>query len=369
MKRAFLIAAAVLLIATHALAGPVTLTREYSYLAGDADSKLSSRSIALEQVKRLLLEELGTYLVSNTIVRNSQLSKDEIVTYTAGAVVTVILEEKWDGTTYYLKAKLTADPDNVAKSLAAIKNDQERKDELNQLRRQTTDSLQEIARLKMELAEAKKAPVAGANPAKSAELQRKYTERTGELAAKEFLEQGIMLRNEKKYGEAVAAYTKAIKLAPDWGRPFAGRGAAYLKLKNYSQGEQDLERAGAIDPNNMFALSFHGVSLMQQGRNRAGMGEIERAVAAEPGNYVTNLNMGWALLQQSHPRKAITFLTRAIELSQGKQGRPFFLRAKAFKQLGDHDKFRADMERAEALGEVPPAKNRPGRQQPQRIRQ
>jgi hypothetical protein len=38
-------------------------TKEYTYHAGDEDSKNSSRTIALREVKRLLLEELGTYLV------------------------------------------------------------------------------------------------------------------------------------------------------------------------------------------------------------------------------------------------------------------------------------------------------------------
>ena len=44
--------------------------RDYTYQASEADSKLSCRAIALEQVKRLLLEELGTYLESRTEVRD-----------------------------------------------------------------------------------------------------------------------------------------------------------------------------------------------------------------------------------------------------------------------------------------------------------
>ena len=69
--------------------------------------------IALEQVKRLLLEKLGTYLESETEVKNLQLTKDQIVILTAGIVRTEIIEERWDGKTYYLKAKITADPKDV----------------------------------------------------------------------------------------------------------------------------------------------------------------------------------------------------------------------------------------------------------------
>ena len=42
---------------------------EYTYQASEADSKILSRAIAFEQVKRLLLEKLGTYLESETEVK------------------------------------------------------------------------------------------------------------------------------------------------------------------------------------------------------------------------------------------------------------------------------------------------------------
>lgn len=68
-----------------------TFIKEYTYQASEVDSKVSSRSIALEQVKRLLLEELGTYLESHTEIVNFQLRKDQITALTAGVVQTHIL--------------------------------------------------------------------------------------------------------------------------------------------------------------------------------------------------------------------------------------------------------------------------------------
>lgn len=136
----------------HAFAAPVTVTREYSYQASEADSKLTSRTIALEQVKRMLLEELGTYLVSNTEVKDAALTKDEIITYTAGWVATVIINEHWDGKEYYLKAKITADSNDVAKAVAFMHEDHEKSSELKKLKKQSNDALQEVERLKKELA-------------------------------------------------------------------------------------------------------------------------------------------------------------------------------------------------------------------------
>jgi len=94
-----------------------TFTKGYTHYAGDEDSRNSSRVISLREVKRLLLEELGTYLESETEVKNFQLTKDQITTFTAGIVGTEVIEDKWDGKVYWLKAKITADPHDVIKSI------------------------------------------------------------------------------------------------------------------------------------------------------------------------------------------------------------------------------------------------------------
>ena len=57
-----------------------TFMKDYTYRAGDEDSRNSSRTIALKEVKKLLLEELGTYLESQTEVKNFQMTKDQITT-------------------------------------------------------------------------------------------------------------------------------------------------------------------------------------------------------------------------------------------------------------------------------------------------
>ena len=50
--------------------------REYTYQATKIDSKESSRAIALEQVKKLLLDELGIYVESTSVVEEDQIQKN-----------------------------------------------------------------------------------------------------------------------------------------------------------------------------------------------------------------------------------------------------------------------------------------------------
>ena len=83
-----------------AFAEPRTFEREYTYRAGDDDSKNSSRACALREVKRLLLEELRVYLEAKTEVKDFRISQDEVVTLTAGVVATEVIDEQWDGQSY-----------------------------------------------------------------------------------------------------------------------------------------------------------------------------------------------------------------------------------------------------------------------------
>ena len=98
-----------------------TFIKEYTYQASELDSKISCRAIALEQVKRLVLEELGTYLLSETRIKNYQLNKDEITVITAGTVRIKVIGENWNGVNYWLKASVEADPDEVAKAIESFR--------------------------------------------------------------------------------------------------------------------------------------------------------------------------------------------------------------------------------------------------------
>ncbi len=132
-----------------------TFVRSYTYEAGEADSKLTSRAIALEQAKRELLEELGTYLESYTEVNKYQLTKDQIIVLTAGVVKTSILGEDWNGKQYKLTAKIETDPQKVAEEIGKIRDDRKKAKELEETKAKLDRALQETERLNRELAEAK----------------------------------------------------------------------------------------------------------------------------------------------------------------------------------------------------------------------
>jgi tetratricopeptide (TPR) repeat protein len=221
-------------------AGSIAFEREYTYRASEADSKLSCRRLALEEVKRLLLEELGTYLESQTEVKNYQLTRDQITTLTAGIVRAEIVAERWDGTRYWLKARIVADPDEVAKSIEALRKDHEKTKELQKIRQRAEQASREIALLKKKLAF-----LQGALDPKQ---RRLYDKAIKELEITDWFERGNAFYNSENYGEAIKAYSMVIKLDPDYAAAYRARGYAYYYDAQYESAMADFSRARELDP-------------------------------------------------------------------------------------------------------------------------
>ena len=125
-----------------------TFVREYTYQASDYDSKVTSRANALEQVKRLLLEEVSMFIKSEinmstteeTIGGESELKdfyENKITSITAGITETKIIEEKWNGVEYWMKAEITIDPDDIDRKVSDIVNSREKLKELEDVKKES----------------------------------------------------------------------------------------------------------------------------------------------------------------------------------------------------------------------------------------
>ena len=218
--------------------------KEYTYQASELDSKTSCRAIALEQVKRELLEELGTYVESTTVVQDYAIQKDEITTISAGVVQTKLIDEKWDGRDYWLKAQLSADPEEVAASIAKVRNDSKLADELAESRVEKEDALREVDRLKAELADAR------ADQAQSKEKLAQYNSAVTQLQASDSFEQGTALAVSGDYEGAAKAYDRSIALQPENAKAYFNRSVVYIYLGDYTRATRDLDRAMTIRPAN-----------------------------------------------------------------------------------------------------------------------
>lgn len=241
-RGALLLAAALSLLSAVSPAGAEmkTFIREYTYYSTDVDNRISCRAIAMEQVKRTLLEELGTYVESVTVVRDNQVEKDKVTAITAGVVQTTVMDENWNGREYWLKAKMNADPDEVNASIKKLRNDQQLAKDLEESRSEAAQALKEIEELKKQLA----------GMSADQEKQKQYVDAVNRLAATDWYEKGQSYSNQGNYAEAVKAYDRVVIIRPDDPKVYSYRGAAYVSLRRYDRAVTDLDKAIALNPDN-----------------------------------------------------------------------------------------------------------------------
>lgn len=232
--------------------------REYTHRAGDADSKISSRAIALDQVKKLLLDEIGTHIRSRFEVSRNQdgvnFASEEIETLTAGVVSVSVMEEKWDGLSYFLKAKLEADPKQVLTALEQFKQKDAELVEQLSLEREAL----KIARKELEKY---KNGFSSYNNEQLGKEAQNYNRSIKVLQSYDHLEEGIKLYSIGNYTKAAELLKKAEELGSEK--------ASITLAKMYFSGKgvkQNPDRANSLFKkikNNVISQAHEGVAFYQ----------------------------------------------------------------------------------------------------------
>ena len=112
----------------------------------DHDTRADAVHMSVEAAKRDALEQVATYLESVTEVKNMDVTRDDIRTYTAGIVMVLDqqITTRLEGDTVVIRADLTAqvDPDEVVEAIQALRENESAKTELAALRTES-DQLQQ----------------------------------------------------------------------------------------------------------------------------------------------------------------------------------------------------------------------------------
>ena len=307
ISHAFLFVMALLLFPSITYAIMVTYTRDYRYQASEADSKLSSRTIALEQVKRLLLEELGTYVISVTEVKDFAVTKDKIITFTAGIVSTIVLEEKWDGLTYYLKAEISADTDDLIKAIDRVHKDPEQSMPLEAIRKRTEEALKEIDDLKKEMGKGKVGKA----------TQEKYADAVNILNAMDWVKKGnSLVINDFRLKEGMQAYDKAIELDPNLAVAYSGRASIYIEWEFWQKAIRESGQAIKLDPNLALAFNWRGAAHIGMEEYKTGLEDLNRATVLRPSWATPYRNRSWAYWKMGKNNEALAEANKAIDLAQ-----------------------------------------------------
>ena len=306
-RAALLLMAVFLLLPVQSLAASKVFEREYTYSASEADSKLTCRVIALEQVKRLLLEELGTYLQSISEVKDSVLTKDEIVTLTAGVVRTEIISEHWDGKVYRLKARIKADPDYVIKAIDRLRKDRQKSKDLEESQARAKQYLNEIERLKQELTKAR-----------GEALKRKqieYSQAVKNLSAEDWFEKGYSFQISNQYDKAIMAYTRALDINPRDAGAYNNRGLAWGKKGKHNRAIADYNKALEINPRDAKAYKNRGAAWYKKGDYDRAIADYNKTLEINPRDAEAYYNRGIAWYKKGDLLQALADARKSLSLN------------------------------------------------------
>jgi superkiller protein 3 len=329
MKTKTLLIIVAMLLCGMAHAATKTFEREYTYRASDNDSKNSARAIATTEMRNILLREVGEYLHAERRSENGEYS-EKISAITAGIVEMKVLDEKWDGAFYYIKAIMTIDHDEINRRIAEILNDKQKTQELEDARRRIAENEAEIARLKKELENTKTdyhQPQQKLTENKTGNQQpqeelktdnqaslKKYIAATEKLSAKEYITKGHNAYYNNFYTLAIEYYQKSIDIEPD-SVAYYSMGVVYETQQNYPQAIRCYQKAIDIAPNYAAAYNNMGVVYHMQKDYPQAIRCYQKATDIDL-NYAALLyyNMGNAYYAQQYYPQAIEYWRKAIDI-------------------------------------------------------
>ena len=362
------------LTAGTAFAETVSFQKEYTYQAGELDNKGSARIIAMENAKRLLFGEVEAYLESKAVIKNLQLTKNQTTALISVIVRTDVIEQKWDKNTFYVKAGVSVNPDEIVKSIAVLSRDKRNTGEIEEVRKKASGFLRKIEKLK-EQHEAGRA---------DAKIAGQYNEAVKILSAIDWFENGCVLVNSGNPQKAVEAFTKAIKLNPNnekfyvfrgnaygeagnnnqavkdiakaiklnpkYAKAYVSRGNAYLRSGSYQQAVKDYSMAVKLSPKHEEAYCYRGVAYGALGKEQQALEDFSRAIKLNPEYEKAYFYRGLAYAESGNYHKALEDFNKAVELNPG-DSEAYFNRGRVYGLLGDTYKAVEDIRKAARLGD------------------
>jgi tetratricopeptide (TPR) repeat protein len=137
--------------------------------------------------------------------------------------------------------------------------------------------------------------------------------------AEAYVRRGDQYSEMKDYDHAIADYTQAIRLKPDYAEAYNNRGLAYsLKSKSeMANAIADYSQAITLRPEYAFAYNNRGVAYMASGHADAALRDFNRAIELQPDFPQAHSNRGNAFFRAGRVDLAIFDFYHAWSLPLG----------------------------------------------------
>lgn len=288
-----------------------TIVKEYSYEAGEQDTKVSCRVMAMTQIKRLVLEEAGTYIAGTTVVKGLHLESDQITVMTAGIVSLKVIDESWNGKVFYMKAEATIDTDDIAKKLENVMQNQNQVAELESTKQKIDELQSEVESLKIAMSATQK--------------QGQHAEQVEQDEPSDQNGQNVQTEQRGQSVDTADTSTQPDQVQPPQQDNINEYNSAVDQIRSLDMVQDSYVSINSGDYNNAVNSLHDAIILSAQ---------------AAPTAYIAS---SIAFIYLNSPQKAMAALDKAVQLSPQTEARAMMARAFVYERLGN---------RHEALEEV-----------------
>lgn len=150
----------------------------------------------------------------------------------------------------------------------------------------------------------------------------------------------------RDYDRAIADFTRASELAPDFTMAYFMRAIARTRAADATPTDATSVKEMPSQPDPAFARSRRAAA------EAAAMDDMDHTIKLSPRMAIAHYNKGVMLLERGDYTSAISALSRAIELNPA-FGEAFYNRGYAYFRLGNRAQGTADLSKAGEMGVVP----------------
>ena len=156
---------------------------------------------------------------------------------------------------------------------------------------------------------------------------------------------GIDREKQKDYEKAIADYSKAIDLSPGYAAAYNNRGNAWGDKKDYEKAIADYAKAIELDPRYAAAYNNRGTAWGEKKDYDKAIVDFSKAIELDPRYAEAYYNRGVVWDKKRDYDKAIADHSRAIEISP-KFAKAYYNRGNVWGEKKDYDKAIVDFSKA-----------------------
>ena len=153
---------------------------------------------------------------------------------------------------------------------------------------------------------------------------------TGQNLAVAFTNRGLAYKSKGQWDKAIADFSEAIRLKPDFATAFNSRGNSYYGKGHFDRAIENYDKAIELSPDLAEAFTNRGNVYRKKGQYDRAIEDYDKAIDLKPVDGQIFANRGLAYEKKGAPGQALRDFTRARALGFG---HPLLL--KKLRELGE----------------------------------